>query len=138
MNLTDDWSVRIARRVGSDGSVVVPPRIAAWLESQTGLTADRRINLRTTDPVAYEVLAALHLAALHHRSGNGTETAVGQEHPQESSLWITTSQAALRLGVTDRAIRKWCANGRLSATRFGSRWLIRTDHLNRSNRNANS
>lgn len=127
---SDDWSGRIARHVQPDGSVTVPPRIAYWLESQAGLTADRRINLRTSDPVAYEILAALHLAALHHRSGSGTETAVAHQNPPESNTWITTTQAAAQLGVTDRAIRKWCTAGRIPAIRCGGRWLIHPRHLN--------
>ncbi|GFG71843.1 helix-turn-helix domain-containing protein [Mycolicibacter senuensis] len=128
MSPVDDWSQRIARRVGPDGSVSVPPRIAHWLESQAGLTADRRINLRTTDPVAYEILAALHLAALQHRSGIGTKIAAAQDDSQESELW-TTSQAAAQLSVTDRCIRKWIANGRVPATRHGGRWLIHAHHV---------
>lgn len=126
----DDWSQRIGRHVRPDGSVAVPPRIAAWLESQAGLTADRRINLRTTDPVAYEILTALHLAALQHRSGTGTKTTVAQQNPQESNAWITTTQAAAQLSVTDRCVRKWCAQGRMPATRYGGRWLIHPQHLN--------
>ncbi|MFL0276994.1 helix-turn-helix domain-containing protein [Mycobacterium sp. SMC-19] len=110
--------------------MTVPPRIAAWLEAKAGLTADRRIGLRVTDPPAYEILAALHLAALHHRSGTGTETAGRQRNPQDSDVWITTAQAAQLLGCTDRAVRKWCRDGRISATRCGGRWLIRPQHLN--------
>lgn len=125
----DDWSARIARHVRPDGSVAVPPRIAAWLESKAGMTADRRIALRTTDGEAYEVLAALRLAALQHRSGSGTKTVDGQTDPQESETWITSTQAAERLGVTDRCVRKQCAAGRILATRHGGRWLIRADHL---------
>lgn len=55
---------------------------------------------------------------------------MGQQTPQESNTWITTTQAAQQLGVTDRAIRKWCRNGRIPATRCGNRWLIHQRHLN--------
>lgn len=123
------WAERIARHITPDGSVTVPQRIAHWLESQAGLTADRRINLRITDPSAYEVLAALHLAALSHRSGNGTKTAGAQPDPQDLTPWMTAREAAERLGVTDRAIRKWCQAGRLPAIRHGHRWLINRQHL---------
>jgi len=126
--MNPDWSQRIGRHVRPDGSVSVPPRIAYWLESQAGLTADRRINLRTTDPAAYEILSALHLAALHHRSGSGTESTGAHPDPQESDLW-TTTHAAAQLGVSDRCVRKWCAQGRMPATRHGSRWLIHAHHV---------
>ena len=55
-----DHVARIQRRITADGSVIVPPRIAAWLERHAGVTGDRRIRLRGNDPDAYEVLAALH------------------------------------------------------------------------------
>lgn len=126
----DSWSGRIARHVQADGSVTVPPRIAHWLESKAGLTPERRMNLRTTDPEAYEVLTALRLASLQHRSGTGTESAAAQPNPQESNRWITSTQAAQQLGVTDRAVRKWCRNGRIPATRCGNRWLIQPHHVN--------
>lgn len=92
------------------------------------MTDDRRINLQITDPDAYEVLAALRLAALEFRSGTGTESAAGQQNPQQSELW-TTTQAAARLNVTDRCIRKWIALGRVPATRHGGRWLIQAHHI---------
>ncbi|MEZ0382167.1 helix-turn-helix domain-containing protein [Mycobacterium sp. pW045] len=130
MNAADNWADRIASHIGPDGAVMVPPRIAHWLETQAGLTADRRINLRAADPAAYEVLAALHLSALSHRSGSGTKPAAAQPKPQESNPWMTTTQAAEQLGVTDRAIRKWCRNGRIPAKRHGCRWLIHSRHLN--------
>ncbi|CAJ1504264.1 helix-turn-helix domain-containing protein [[Mycobacterium] kokjensenii] len=125
-----DWSQRIAQHITPNGSVIVPPRIARWLETQAGMTADRRIALRMTDPEAYEVLAALHLVALSTRSATGTEPATPQHDSQESNQWVTTTEAATKLGVTDRAIRKWCATGRLPATNCGGRWLINTTHLN--------
>ncbi|WP_082956779.1 helix-turn-helix domain-containing protein [Mycolicibacter sinensis] len=129
MSGMDNWAYRIGRHIGPDGSVMVPPRIAQWLEAKAGLTADRRINLRTTDPAAYEILSALHLAALSHRSGNGTKPTAAQADSQKSSSWITTVAAAAQLGVTDRCIRKWIAQGRIPATRHGGRWLIRAHQI---------
>jgi excisionase family DNA binding protein len=123
------WGDRIARRLTGDGSVIVPPRIAAWLEDKTGVTSERRLMLRDTDQVAYEVLAALRLAALAHRSDCGTKIAAPQPDRPQSESWLTTSQAAQQAGVTDRCIRKWIAQHRLPATRHGERWLIRPDHL---------
>jgi excisionase family DNA binding protein len=123
------WGDRIAQRLTADGSVIVPPRIAAWLEDKAGVTGERRIMLRDTDPDAYVVLAALRLAALAHRSDCGTKMVSPQPDRPKLESWLTTSQAAQQAGVTDRCIRKWIAAHRLPATRHGERWLIRPDHL---------
>lgn len=121
--MTDDsWEARICRHVTANGSVIVPPRIARWLESKAGLTAEWRIGLRGTDTEAYEVMLALHLAAL--RSDCGTNAVVRQcEHPKLKT-WLSTREAAAELHVSDRCIRNWCNSGRLPATMSGGRWLI--------------
>ena len=124
-----DWSSRIGRHITPEGCVVVPARIAAWLEDKAGVTADRRIMLRDTDPEAYEVLAALRIAALQHRSANGTKVVGTAPDSTESEQWLTTSQAAAQVGVTDRCIRKWIGTGRLPAQRHGRDWRINPAHL---------
>ena len=118
-----DWVHRVGRHITPEGCVLVPPRIADWIERQIGLVSERRIGLADTDPLAYAVLSALRIVAFNHRSGSGTKSAQGQPSSKESQ-WLTTSEAAARVGVTDRAIRKWIAQGRLPATRYGGRWLI--------------
>ena len=45
-----DQAARIQQRITADGSVIVPPRIAAWLERHAGVTGDRRIGLRGVTP----------------------------------------------------------------------------------------
>jgi excisionase family DNA binding protein len=124
-----DWVARICRHITPDGSVIVPSRIAAALEAKAGVTPDRRIALRGTDPEAYEVLAALHLAALSHSSGTGTETAAVQRNLQLCEEWLTTTEAAQVVGVSDRCIRKWIASQRLPARRHGNRYLVNRQHL---------
>ncbi|MBJ7340635.1 MAG: excisionase family DNA-binding protein [Mycolicibacterium sp.] len=42
---------------------------------------------------------------------------------------MTTAEAAKELSVTDRAVRKRIAAGRLPATKHGSRWLLNRDHV---------
>lgn len=113
--------VRIAQRITADGSVIVSPRVARWLEKQAAMTADRRRRLYFADPEAYEVLSALHFAA---RSERGTGSVTGQQNTQESKPWMDSKEAANALGVTDRAVRMWCKNGRLHAVLSGGRWLV--------------
>jgi excisionase family DNA binding protein len=125
-----DWAVRISRHMTPQGAVIVPPRIAAWLEEKAGVTSDRRIGMRGTDPLAYEVLAALYIAALQHRSDLGTKRAGGQGTPEDCKQWLTTAEAAHEAGVTDRCIRKWITGGQLPATRTGWQYLIDRTHLN--------
>lgn len=110
------------RRITSDGWVFLPPRIAAWIEKHAGMTADRRMRLRGSDHEAYIAFASLHLAAL--RSDSGTESCVGQRNKGQSESWMSTSEAAEALGVTDRCIRKWCNTGRIHAVMTGGRWLV--------------
>lgn len=118
---------RIDQHTTSSGAAIMPPRIARWLEHTCKLTDDRRIRLRDTDPEAYVALTALHLAAL--RSETGTNAAAPQVINAQSTVWMSTSEAAKAIGVTDRCIRKWCANGRLHATLAGGRWLINRNSI---------
>lgn len=119
---------RINQCINSDGSVTITPRVARWLDQQSGMTADRRSILRTTDPDAYVVLAALHLVAL--RSDCGTGSVARQRSTPQSKMWMSTGEAAKALNVTDRSIRKWCASGRLHAVMSGGRWLVSRNTLN--------
>ena len=80
--------------------------------------------MRDTDSLAYEVLAALHIAALNHGTENGTKRVAGQPKQQESDQWLTTAEAATELGISERAIRKRIERGRLRARRRGWQWQI--------------
>ncbi|MHC9292500.1 helix-turn-helix domain-containing protein [Mycobacterium sp. LTG2003] len=125
--------VRIAERITSDGSVVIPPPIAHWLEQNSGMTADRRFRLYFTDPEAYIALTALHHSARRYlaarRSECGTEQVAGQQNTTQSEMWLSTKAAAQALNVTDRCVRKWCTNGRLDAELVGARWLINPNSI---------
>ena len=44
--------------------------------------------------------------------------------PHMASTPYTVRQAAHQLGLAERTIRKYCAEGRLHATKFGDAWLI--------------
>lgn len=129
-----DWAARFAAHIGPGGCVIVPPRIARWLDRKSGMTYEKRIALRDTDPEAYSVLAALRMVALTDGetpgSANGTKVAEPQRNQQDSEAWLTTAEAAKLTGVTDRCIRKWIATQRLPARRHGGRWVIDRQHVN--------
>jgi excisionase family DNA binding protein len=130
-----DVAAGICRHIATDGSVTIPPRIAAWLESKAGMAPERRLALRGTDAEAYEILTALHLSALGYRSGSfgssptGTEDAWAQQDSTESTEWLTTTEAAEIVGVTGRCVRKWIAKQRLPAKWLGDRYMIRRHDL---------
>jgi excisionase family DNA binding protein len=112
-----------------EGAVIVPPRIAHWLEKQAGVTRERRAAIRDTDYEAYEVLHALWLSADQFRTANGTKVAVTQPRTPELGLWLTAIEAAEDVGVGDSAIRKWIRAGRLPAVKRGGRWLVNARDL---------
>ena len=108
--------------------VVVPARVAAWIAGRTALKG-ARISARGDDPEVYAVLAALHRAALTWRT-----SATGSPTPPEPevatpSKWMSATQAANRLGVTDRAIRTAIATQRLPAENVDGRWRITTENI---------
>lgn len=119
----EPWEPRISSHVTANGSAIVPPRIAHWLETKAKVTADMRGRLRDTDWEAHEALMALHVAALRHsRSDTGTKPVVGHSDRPESEAWLSTTEAAHEMKVTDRCIRKWISIRRLPATKYGCRW----------------
>lgn len=110
---------------GEHGVVVmVPGRVAAWLERKCGLS-EQRVMARGIDAEVDAVLMALHLASLQWRSAaTGTDNASSAEPPASSAAWLTTTQAAGLLGITDRAVRKAIGERRLDATRVGNAWQV--------------
>lgn len=128
------WDARIRQYIVADGSVRVPPRIAQMLDQRVAMLSEQRKLLRTSDAEAYEVLCALHLSGLGHEqnvfptpqmSGSGHDFDTSATHRTESEHeQLTTPQAAERLGVTDRTVRRWCQTERLPARWHGGRWYI--------------
>ncbi|RII94557.1 helix-turn-helix domain-containing protein [Clavibacter californiensis] len=111
---------------GQGGPIVVlPGRVAAYLERYAGLD-DFRKRIRGHDAEVYAVLYDLHRAALVWR-----ESATGTPHevrPEPAAEWFTTAEAAARVGITDRGIRRAIAEKRLAARLVGRSWRIsRTD-----------
>lgn len=117
---------------GIDGPVVVvPARVAAWLERYTDLRSLRTAQ-RGADPEVDGVLIAMGVAAArwrqqHTGSARGTAVAATAEPAPSSSL--TTTQAGQLLGVGPRAVRKAIAEGRLRAEPHGSAWRIAREEV---------
>jgi excisionase family DNA binding protein len=107
-----------------DGSVVVvPARVAAWLDQRARLS-ELRIQVRGADPEVDAVLVALRVAAVSWRnSATGTDPR-NQAAAEPPSAWLSTTQAADELDMTDRGVRTAIASGRLNADRDGDRWRI--------------
>jgi hypothetical protein len=51
------------------------------------------------------------------------EPALDLDH-LEGGRWVSTSHAAVALGITERAVRKRCESGHLEARRIAGRWAI--------------
>jgi excisionase family DNA binding protein len=108
--------------------VILPARVAAWLERHAGLN-DLRVRARGNDPEVDSVLQALHRASLHWRTtATGTSQAPAPEEPAQSRYYSTT-EAAERLGITDRGVRLAIAEHRLPAISLNGRWRITPEDI---------
>lgn len=117
---------------GADGPVVVVPgRVAAWLERHAGLR-EIRTRRRGIDPEVDAVLVALAVAAAAWRNTAGSPSGTERRNPAEpaaQSDTMTSQEAADELGCTGRAVRKAIAAGRLHARLVGGRWLVDPEDL---------
>ncbi|MEZ7240788.1 helix-turn-helix domain-containing protein [Rhodococcus sp. GXMU-t2271] len=114
---------------GDGHVVIVPARVAAWLERRADLNT-LRINSRGLDPEIDAVLGALRISSLVWRNSvDGTTPTEPTEPTAPSPQWMSTSQVATHLGITDRAVRKAIARGALHAENIDGRWLIDRDEL---------
>ena len=103
------------------GIVVVPSRIAALLDQHLRLDRFRK-NVRGQDAELDAVLLAIRLAAVAHSSAAGTIPAKTPEPQPHSRSGLMVPAAAIHLGISDRAVRKAMAEGRLSAQKIDGRW----------------
>lgn len=107
--------------------VVVPGRIAAWLDRHAGLSR-LRIEHRGQDPEVDAVLVALAVASAAWRSRAGIGSDHGTEQAKQPSdqsrSLLTTADAAELLGISDRGVRKAILDGRLPAQRVADVWLV--------------
>ena len=119
--------------VDSDGrpcaSVIVPSRVAAYLERYAGLDAFRREH-RGADCDVDDVLIALHQAALSWRGAATGTRQPAQPEPGTGLNYFSTTQAASLLGITVRAVTRAATEGRLGAEKpDGIRWRISREAL---------
>lgn len=109
--------------------VVIPARVCAWLERHAGLN-EVRIRERGSDAEVDAVLVAVRLAALTWRTtATGSPLAAKPEAPTDLNQWLSTSQAADIIYITDRAVRLAIREGRLPATLLNGRWRITREDI---------
>lgn len=119
-----------ARRLvhGTDGPIViVSSRVCALLSRYAGLE-EFRMQQRGVDLELDAALLAMHAAAASWRGSRvGTRDAPRPE--PELSSWMSTSEAAGELRLTDRGVRKAIKEGRLDAAKHDKRWRISREDL---------
>lgn len=109
--------------------VIIPARVCAWLERHAHLN-EVRIRERGYDPEVDAVLVALRLAALAWRAtATGTAVAAKPEAPTDLKQWMSTTEAADILYITDRAVRLAIQEDRLKATNVNGRWRITREDI---------
>lgn len=105
-------------------------RVLALLDQAAG----RRLRLRYLGTDVYDELLAVERVALEWQLSQrvsadiGTKLAVDQ---QTGGQWVTAREAADLLGVKPRAVRRACADGRITATRPGHDWIISLAEISR-------
>ncbi len=108
---------------------VIPGHVAAMLNQWAGLNRYREQN-PGRNPDLDEVLRALLIVERRWRaSATGSRNAAKPEVEEGSNTWMTTTRAADRLGITDRAVRTAIDEKRLPAEKVDGRWRISTDAL---------
>jgi excisionase family DNA binding protein len=114
--------------VGLGGpAVVVPGRVAAWLETRLDLRRVRS-EVRGIDPEIDSVLLDLAVAALTWRKAVDGCTPAGPTEVGAPSVWLTTADAADQLGISSSWVRQEIRAKHLAAEQVDRRWRIsRTD-----------
>lgn len=105
--------------------VHVPDRIAAFLVKRLKL-GQLATQVRGVDVEADAVLLSLVYAGNRYLtaiSAPGKATSVVAEHDARSE-WLTTEDAAVQLGIGERAVRYAITSGRLPAEKHDDRWHV--------------
>ena len=103
--------------------VEVPGRVAAWLESRLDLRRVRT-DARGVDPEVDAVLADLHRVALLWRSCVDGSDPRKPAQAQPLLPWLTVSEVANQLGVTESRVRQLVQAKALPAEQIDRRWRI--------------
>ena len=107
---------------GASAVVVVPARVAAYLNRHAGLSLLRRDS--SGDPEVDNLLLAFRLAELEWQSSATGTTHAEPPELDRSLQWMSTEQVAGLLGMTGRGIRKAISEGRLKALKVGDHYRI--------------
>jgi excisionase family DNA binding protein len=60
-----------------------------------------------------------------------TAKSLGRSIPEPQGALLSTPEAAERLGLSEAMVRRYCAQGRLPATKVGKGWAIRRRDVER-------
>lgn len=114
------------RYVVDELSVLVPARVASVLHE---FLTPLRIQLRGRDSQVDRVLLDIAQIAMAFRSPLGTPVVPQREPAGDLSEWMSTTNAADRLGITSRAVRRAIDEQRLPARFDDGRWRIAREHV---------
>jgi excisionase family DNA binding protein len=110
--------------VGLHGpAVVVPGRVAAWLEDRLDLRRVRT-DVRGADPEVDAVLLDLAVVALTWRKAVDGCTPAGPAEVGAPSFWLTTAEAADQLSISSSWVRQEIRAKHLAAEQVDRRWRI--------------
>jgi excisionase family DNA binding protein len=111
---------------------VIPADVAVVLLARAGLDSYRRAH-RGENPRVDQALIELTTVALRYRTmaDRGQSRAPGADSGSPSRF-MSTTQAADRLRVSTRTVRRAITAGTLPAVRVGNAWLIDRDDVDTS------
>lgn len=120
----------LARLLRPDGSVLIPPQIAAEVLRTlvVGATAQARNSGGVIGPGARRLLHQLYEAA--QQAADRPTADEGSTPPRSASVEITVREAAALMGCRPRWIRTLLESERLQGRRVNARlWLVDRDSL---------
>jgi excisionase family DNA binding protein len=113
--------------IGQSGPAVVISAETAFLLEKVCNVAGLRARMRGRRPeIAQELLEVKWAADIHERrvSVLPEAEAGSAEVAAPSCSWMSSVDASDLLGLSDRAVRLACSEGRLEAQQVGGRWQI--------------
>lgn len=117
------------RLYANDYSTIITGRVAAVLHKELNI-AELRTRALGVDPELYDQLKSLHESSIDWRnSATGSQVAAVPELAAESTQWMSTSEVAGRLGITDRAVRAAIERKALKATVIGRSYRISREDM---------